>query len=469
MQIENGHPKQFMKTAMQIEGDTADFAHLDMYNLPPVEYYSYSGLSNICQQRIDLYKEIERFSEEYRSSENKHDYYPGITKIMLKSQAKFVTDKADDLTSHWVLKLVFNQQNPGLFMKYESTMFSARLYEEASKFALKRVEGSSEEERMKSQKDWMKKFHFEKLRQYLERDKEDKSEGNIRIPFRFAAKLIEKHEVELDMGFAVIKPESALIVIQELFSEIMHLQNKNVERIYKQMVKADARLEKLIELLKEYNKSTEHYYKTDKPVMTSKIDAANVDYLAKEYFPLCMSEILEGLKTKHQLKHWGRLQLGLFLKGIGMKLEDNILLFSNHLGKLGDGSKKIQEYKYYIEHMYGKRGKKTDYTPWSCQKIADKAIPTSNDVYGCPFKFYSDSHLAKALKLRRLDDGQVNDVLAARKVAYNIGCRKMFELTHNVAKVMPGVGKHPNSYYLSSYFAKNRNKEQTSSFNNLTV
>jgi len=468
MQLEEDNSKQFMKTAMQIEGEATDLAQLDMYNLPPLEYCSYSGLSNICQQRIDLYKEIERFSEEYRSSETKQDYYPNITKLMHKSQAKFVNDKSDDLTSHWVLKLVFNQFNQGAFMKYEGTIFSARLYEEASKYAQKHIDGVGEEDRLKIQKDLMKKFHFEKLRQYLEGDAESKNSETIRIPFKFAAKLIEKHEVELDMGFAVIKPESALIVIQELFSEIMHLQNKNVERIYKQMVKADARLEKLIELLKEYNKSTEHYYKTDKPVVTSKIDAANVDYLSKEYFPLCMSEILEGLKTKHQLKHWGRLQLGLFLKGIGMKLEDNILLFSNHLGKLGDGSKKIQEYKYYIEHMYGKRGKKTDYTPWSCQKIADKAIPTSNDVYGCPFKFYSDSHLAKALKLRRLDDGQVNDVLAARRVAYNIGCRKMFELTHNVAKVMPGVGKHPNSYYLSSYFAKNRNKEQTS-FNNLTA
>ena len=49
----------------------------------------------------------------------------------------------------------------------------------------------------------------------------------------------------------------------------------------------------------------------------------------------------------------------MFLKGIGLKMEDNVRLFENELKKSKDGEKKVNEYKYYIEHMYGKRGKKT--------------------------------------------------------------------------------------------------------------
>lgn len=468
MQIEEVGVRGQARTTMQLEGLHGDFCDLDMYNMPPLEHCSYSTLSNVCQQRIDLYKELERYLEEHRSAEDKQAFYPGIAQILQKSQAKFINDRAEDLASHWVLKLVFNNLDQGVFLINEAFIFIGRLYEQASRYAAARIEGETNEEKLKSQKEHAKRFYFEKLRQYVEGEDIDPKNPVLRIPFKFAARLIEKYEVELEGGFALITPDSAFIVIQELYSEILHLHNKNVERIYKQMVKADARLEKLIDLLREYNKSTEHYYKTDKPIVTSKIDASNVEYLAKEYFPLCMSEILDGLKVKHQLKHWGRLQLGLFLKGIGMRMEDNILLFNNHLGKLSDASKKIQEYKYYIEHMYGKRGKKTDYTPWSCQKIADKAIPTSNDIYGCPFKFYSDVHLSTALRSRRLDDAQVREVLDARRVGFNIGCRKMFELTHNVTKARPGVGKHPNSYYLSSYFSKNRAKEQ-GSFNNLTA
>lgn len=467
MQTEEVGNKQGLKSVMHLEGESDDFVNLDMYNLPPVEHFSYSGLSNVCQQRIDLYKELERYLEEHRSSEDKREFYLGIARIIQKSQARFINDKIEDQVSHWVLKLVFNNLDQGVFLINEAFIFIGRLYDRAHKYALTRAEGLNDEEKMKSQKEYVKRFYFNTLKHYIHGD-ESAEENVIRIPFKFAARLIEKYEVDLEGGYAIITPDSAFIVIQELFGEILHLHNKNVERIYKQIVKADARLEKLVDLLREYNKSTEHYYKSDKPVTTSKIDATNVEYLSKEYFPLCMSEILDGLKTKHQLKHWGRLQLGLFLKGIGMRMEDNIIFFNNHLGKLSDASKKIQEYKYYLEHMYGKRGKKTDYTPWSCQKIADKAIPTSNDIYGCPFKFYSDSHLAKALKSRNLDEGHINEVLGARKVAFNLGCRRMFELTHNIPKAKPGVGRHPNSYYLNSYFAKNRNKEHTS-FNNLTA
>lgn len=48
--------------------------------------------------------------------------------------------------------------------------------------------------------------------------------------------------------------------------------------------------------------------------------------------------------------------------------------------------------------MYGKRGKKTDYTPWSCSKVANKAIPGKGEYFGCPYKYYSDEKLGIALE-----------------------------------------------------------------------
>lgn len=143
-----------------------------------------------------------------------------------------------------------------------------------------------------------------------------------------------------------------------------------------------------------------------------------------------MSEIFETLRKKHRLKHWGRLQLGLFLKAIGLKLAENIKLFESELKKTREGEKFINEYKYLLEHMYGKRGKKTDYSPWSCNKIANKAIPGAGEVYGCPFNYYSDDHLAKALRKKKLNDNQIIEVLKARKDKYHLGCRKLFEIKH---------------------------------------
>ena len=44
------------------------------------------------------------------------------------------------------------------------------------------------------------------------------------------------------------------------------------------------------------------------------IKAEMVDELAKKHFPLCMRTLHENLRKDHHLKHFGRLQYGLFLK-----------------------------------------------------------------------------------------------------------------------------------------------------------
>lgn len=38
--------------------------------------------------------------------------------------------------------------------------------------------------------------------------------------------------------------------------------------------------------------------------------------------PLCMRQLHTALNREHKLKHWGRLQYGLFLKGAGMSADD---------------------------------------------------------------------------------------------------------------------------------------------------
>jgi DNA primase large subunit len=44
------------------------------------------------------------------------------------------------------------------------------------------------------------------------------------------------------------------------------------------------------------------------------IKAEMVDEMAKKHFPLCMRNLHENLKQDHHLKHFERLNYGLFLK-----------------------------------------------------------------------------------------------------------------------------------------------------------
>lgn len=47
---------------------------------------------------------------------------------------------------------------------------------------------------------------------------------------------------------------------------------------------------------------------------SGEISADMVDHLAKNSFPLCMRTLHDALRRDHHLKHFGRLQYGLFLK-----------------------------------------------------------------------------------------------------------------------------------------------------------
>jgi DNA primase large subunit len=46
----------------------------------------------------------------------------------------------------------------------------------------------------------------------------------------------------------------------------------------------------------------------------SDIKAEMVDEIARKHYPLCMRNLHDNLKRDHHLKHFGRLQYGLFLK-----------------------------------------------------------------------------------------------------------------------------------------------------------
>lgn len=69
-----------------------------------------------------------------------------------------------------------------------------------------------------------------------------------------------------------------------------------------------------------------HRYGT-KQTATQEVTAEDIPALAEESFPLCMRTAQQRLQETHHMRHGGRMQYGLFLKGIGLSLQEALLFW----------------------------------------------------------------------------------------------------------------------------------------------
>ncbi|XP_077164106.1 DNA primase large subunit isoform X6 [Paroedura picta] len=64
-----------------------------------------------------------------------------------------------------------------------------------------------------------------------------------------------------------------------------------------------------------------------------KISLEQMDALSVKSFPLCMRQLHKTLRENHHLRHGGRMQYGLFLKGIGLTLEQALQFWKSEFIK----------------------------------------------------------------------------------------------------------------------------------------
>ena len=131
----------------------------------------------------------------------------------------------------------------------------------------------------------------------------------------------------------------------------------------------DQRLSQLLINLSNHNAIDFNLTEVSAPKDSDKIRLSDLDYYSRQSFPPCMKSLYTVLKNQHHLKHFGRLQLGLFLKGMGFTMEEAMQFWKAEFTKKIDGDKFEKNYAYNIRHMFGQEGKRNDYRPWNCQKV----------------------------------------------------------------------------------------------------
>jgi DNA primase large subunit len=232
----------------------------------------------------------------------------------------------------------------------------------------------------------------------------------------------------------------------------------------------DDRLEPILEHLSRSFTAPDATYDTDAAPNHLHPTANNVEALS-QHFPLCMSHLQTTLKNTAHLKHYGRLQYTLFLKGMGMSLEDCIQFWRRSFRLITD-EKFGKEYKYNIRHAYGDVGGDANrrgrgYTPYSCQKLLTEALPSSGQNHGCPYRTFSADNLIPLLNNFGVQEKDVlkgvrEDVGRQR---YHVACNRVFEHMHReeIKKVKDenlwtaaqlDTLLHPNEYFKRSFMLK---------------
>ncbi|CAG8530033.1 12976_t:CDS:2 [Ambispora leptoticha] len=202
----------------------------------------------------------------------------------------------------------------------------------------------------------------------------------------------------------------------------------------------------------DHQKSGQGYSCSKK--IEGQITADDVDQLT-EHFPLCMRHLHNKLQENKHLKHYGRMQYNLFLKGIGLSVEEALRFWRTAFSKLND-DKFQKSYAYNIRHNYGMEGKRTDYAPLNCMKIITNNQPGEGDHHGCPFRHFSEDNLSRTLYNAGVTDkAQIRQILEyAKGHHYNIACTRFFELTRGSGSKEQGMMaaiNHPNEFFEKSY------------------
>ncbi|EEA05528.1 DNA primase, large subunit family protein [Cryptosporidium muris RN66] len=235
---------------------------------------------------------------------------------------------------------------------------------------------------------------------------------------------------------------------------------KNNEYILNKYIYSDLRISGFLRNIGNSYLGSDYNYNediNDLNIIGNKLDISNINKLSIISFPLCMRRLFEYLKQDHHLKHWGRLQLWLFLKGCGMNLDEQIKLWRS---LWIDHTSFDKEIKYNIRHAYGQEGKRSNYLPYPCNKIINGLpLPGNGQNHGCPFKTFDITVLKKLLQNyygNLIDSNQIQNITNLSKIGhYQLACLDLFKILHPDSNAQ-GIGNHPNSYFKQSMIYWNK-------------
>ncbi|KAI5294078.1 hypothetical protein KEM52_004725 [Ascosphaera acerosa] len=382
--------------------------------------------------------------------------------------ARLRSERQKDHYSHYILRLAFagTQELRARFVRLETMLFRLRYQTDDTRDRTAFVTDLD--------------FDWEEV---AEDEKEDlkeqllaasggvvrnvKAEQWFKVEWTRVPELVERRTVLLRRGKAYVPSSQQMsMVVAEFTARLtsaMELTARALPRLDE-----DDRLTPILEhLSKNFGTSDSLYLDGEGVVAGAAVTASSIDALSV-HFPLCMRWLHMQLRKEGHLKHYGRLQYTLFLKGIGLTLDEALAFWRKAFFKFSD-DEWTKKYKYNVRHAYGDVGGDANrrgrgYPPFSCQKILTENSPGVGKTHGCPYRHFTPDNLIALLQSTGVHDAETlkgvrEDVGRQR---YHIACNRVFEHTQQrQLKKVKDEGLwdkseldtivHPNTYFKRSF------------------
>ncbi|CAM9010775.1 unnamed protein product [Wickerhamomyces anomalus] len=436
-------------------------AKLSFYQLPPVGEITLDQFETWAIDRIKILNEIESATvrnKTYKDIESTvlpllNQYLPLTSS---NDTEKLKLNKQKDYYSHFILRLCFarTKELRDKFIKNETILFKIRFNQLSTRDQQVFIKSlnlpwdfiTPEEKQIHSDNLFKAIAPSLQFQLQLTDDNSKRSffenENFIKLPFENVSDLVSHRSIFLHKGYAYIPQFQQLQLLLNEYQSHLSAQLLSAAHAFPSLDEDDRILPILTHLSTNSNVSYTPDYES---ANSSDINAKSI-YTKKinSNFPLCASQLMNGLNQTHHLKYIARQQFTLFLKGIGLSLDQALEYWQNEFTRSISLDKFQKEYAYNIRHTYGKEGARINYKPWDCKTILSKPRPAKGEFHGCPYRDLNPENLSRNLQNMGLSEKDVMDVVEiSSKGEYTGACTKVLELKSGINEVVV----HPNLYF----------------------
>ncbi|KUJ10968.1 DNA primase, large subunit [Mollisia scopiformis] len=470
--------KQFATPVYQ----NLEYKHrLNFYVTPPTADITLEQFEQWAIDRLRVLAELEACSFRNKSpAETAEHMKPLLQKYLplassSSGSSTLQAERQKDHYSHFILRLAFasTEDLRRRFSRVESMLFRLRFQADDLKDRQAFVESLNLDwETVSSEERAMYAPQLQAAGGGYPKNIEE--ESFFKVDWERVPELVENRRVFLNAGMAYVPGREQLSMVVAEFTSRLDKALELTSRALPRLDEDDRLTPILNHLSQNFTTPDANYSNSTTALPGADISARNVDALSAS-FPLCMQHLHRSLRRDAHLKHYGRLQYTLFLKGIGLNLEECLVFWRSSFSKITDDVFN-KEYRYNVRHAYGDVGGDSNrrgngYSPFSCQKILTEHPPGPGEAHGCPYRHFSVDNLTALLQQVGVKDHEVLRGVKEdkEKMKYHLACNRVFDYVHKqeIKKVKDDgtwtsaqleTLVHPNEYFKRSYLLKNLGK-----------